>query len=92
MTFGDPARIDEQYTSFRVIGTCMSRRELQSLHAESVELTTGNRSGKTRRVMDGGTELAERVGGLEAKLVEACEDGELEDLRSQVDEARAEVG
>ena len=47
--------------------------------------------------MDGGTELAERVRGLEAKLVEArkaitLKDGELEDLRSQVDEARAEVG
>ena len=47
--------------------------------------------------MDSGTELAERVQGLEAKLAEAREaitlkDGELEDLRSQVDEARAEVG
>ena len=82
MTFGDPARIDERYTSFCVIGTCMCRRTLQSLHVESVELTTGNCSGKTRRVMDSGTELAERVRGLEAKLAEAHEaitlkDGEL---------------
>ena len=73
----------------------MSRRELKSLQVENTELTTGNRSGKTRQVMNGGTELADKVRSLETELAEAREaitskDGELEDLRSQINEARAE--
>ena len=73
----------------------MSCRELKSLRIESTELTTGNRSGKTRRVMNGGTELADRVRSLETELASAREaiaskDGKLEDLRSRVDEAKAE--
>ena len=73
----------------------MTRRELKALQVEATELTTGNRSGKTRKVMDGGAELAEKVRSLEAELAEArgeiaSKDGELEDLRSQLDEVKAE--
>ena len=73
----------------------MSRRELKSLQVENTELTTGNRSGKTRQVMNGGTELADKVRSLGTELAEAREvitskGGELEDLRSQINEARAE--
>ena len=38
----------------------MSRRELKALQVETTELTIGNRSGKTRKVMDGGAELPGR--------------------------------
>ena len=34
---------------------CMSRLELKLLRIESTELTTGNCSGKTRRVTNGGS-------------------------------------
>ena len=45
--------------------------------------------------MDGGAELADKVRSLETGLAEAREaiaskDGELEDLRSQINEAKAE--
>ena len=75
----------------------MSCRKLKSLQVESIELTTGNCSGKARRVMDGVTELAEKVQRLKNELAEAHEaitsrDGKLEDLHSQVDEAKAEAG
>ena len=73
----------------------MSRRELKSLQVENTELTTGTRSGKTRRVMDGETDLADKVRSLETDLAKArgaivSKDGELESLRSRIDEAKAE--
>ena len=73
----------------------MSRRELKALQVENTELTTGNRSGRARRGMNGGTELADKVRSLETKLAEAhdaiaSKDGELEDLRSEFNEAKAE--
>ena len=49
----------------------MSRRELKALQVETTELTIGNRSGRTRKVMDGGAELAEKVRSLETELAEA---------------------
>ena len=73
----------------------MSRRELKALQVENTELTTGNRSGRTRGVMDGGAELADKVRSLEAELAEVREtivskDEELDNLRSQLNEAKAE--
>ena len=66
----------------------MSRRELKALQVETTELTIGNRSGKTRKVMDGGAELAEKVRSLEAELAKArgeiaSKDGKLEDSTRQ---------
>ena len=49
----------------------MSRRELKALQVEITELTIGNRSVKTQKVMDGGAELAEKVRSLEAELAKA---------------------
>ena len=73
----------------------MSRRELKSLQIETTEWI---RSGRTQQAMDDtvGDSLADELRRLEAELAEAREaiaskDGELGDLRSQVDEAKAET-
>ena len=70
----------------------MSCRKLKSLKVESIELTAGNCSGKTRRVVDGVTELAEKVQRLKNELAEAHKAITSRDLHSQVDEAKAEAG
>ena len=67
----------------------MSHRKLKALQVESTKLATGNHSGRTPQVMDGGAELVDKLRSLETELAEASEAIALEDLCSQINEAKA---